>query len=216
MMQSTAKMSRIFKIQITSSCDASHPACSDKTNSANTARHIIMTKKDTPLHKVLGSRIMIPAKIQNDIKNIISANCHITTSLYGKSAFRHKLYCFQRITIIHGNLLFYLLKFRNITLNNPPYQFLRSISIINMSHIISFSEHFQPKLPIKKGIYGIGFFDNAPGETSCRCGAPLISQQFFQKLPSQFKLNTEFVDDSADDKLIVQHLFVGTFQYTKI
>ena len=59
------------------SCAASHAEYSDNIKNKKTARHVIIQKKETPLHNVLGSHNIILANIQNGIKKRMNEICHI-------------------------------------------------------------------------------------------------------------------------------------------
>ena len=59
------------------SCAASHAEYSDNIKNKKTARHVIIQKKETPLHNVLRSHNIILANIQNGIKKRMNEICHI-------------------------------------------------------------------------------------------------------------------------------------------
>jgi len=88
--QPITKTNRRISIPITTSCAASHLEYSDRIKNKEIDKHIIMKKKETPLHNVLGSRAIIPANIQNNMKNIKNVNCHIDAS-YKNEHFLYKL-----------------------------------------------------------------------------------------------------------------------------
>ena len=89
------------------------------------------------------------------------------------------------------------------------------LAVINMRARVAIPKHVQPNRLIHEIINRIRRFDDFPRRARRRLGAPFIGQKLLEQLPPQIELQAEFILNPADDKFIVQFLFVGAFQIAR-